>query len=1346
MFGQGRPHHAVRRFTPAGAPYLREGIRARLALCALILIFPQTLCRGETMRLRVTWGQGQPQRWKGELTGPAAFRQMRVLGMQPDSLWSLQSSPTGVRIEAASPRVFDGFDIEVEAPLDTPLAMVLGSPPQSAANVNPSDLSGVSLPKKLEFRLSELVQQGGFVAAPLDDTGNRLHITRTPGDELHVSAPEGRTVFAPGQEVMLEATPRVYRGTAPHNITRRIKLLNSQGKQIWSRDVEKGENGGNGKWIVRFQTPNEQGVFELRLELWQRNASIALRAIPERLYVQRAIRFVVVARDPTISETQGDATWQLVSEFQPAVRSSLLSLSRTGALRNASEPMHRGELSRVDDPVLGPLSRLIPDEALRQSTDASAWMAFPVNFSKLGEAYALLVDYPTDRDLAMGISFLEKDPSRGWRSVGQDEGIRVDPTPGARTTPQLLTHEMVVWPRFREGLLLITAPSSKAPALFGSVKVKRLAPRSISGLPLMPNRSTSGPERLPLFPGAVPAERSARENTNDFAQRGVATWLTRGSFLSRYTAPYYSEPSSMLRRGGGESSEFDDWQKVYTAVDRWMQASQYAGYNTLFVNVLADGASLLPENLCRSTPKWETGLFLPQGFDPSRKDVLELILSMADRDGAAVVPCLQLAAPLESLEAVGSGKRGQWAWTDGRRMPANSTQRGDYSPLHEEVQQAQLQLLTKIVDRYARHPSFAGLCIQLSARDSVHLRNLDWGYDDATMAEFFKVYGEMPAEFPQSGAQRFIQRRQLMAGPKAEAKLKAAWQAWRTNRIQTLYEKMAEIVGSARGGAKLYLSPHELLLSDAYLTRLRPEPDAPLRVDQIFTELGLEAKFLADHPQLVLLRPDFAAPSGSALAGAAAELAGARELDAMIPQGEAGASSRWHASSTVLVEELGAEEANAAPIQFALEWKNRGASSCQYLAEALARKDQFLLGEGGLQGASLSDAASRQFLKVYRELPNVRFENAPLPAQPVVLRGASLGNVHYCYLLNPSPWPLRYTLFVDDMLSAPDGLTEECPAGVWAKDGGRSSWKLELPPFALYAYRMGSIQPAWREARVEFPQEAAAALHPAVHAIWKKASSTVMPRNVLGLKNADFEIADNETGMPLHWTASPRNAARLDSPASAGKNCLHMQTDGMSAHVFSERFAPPLSGRLNLTVNIKARVPADGLKLGIILEDAATGVMWAEWLGVGTRYPIEKDWKSYQLPVMGLPVSDERRLRVRLQLSGTGEIWVDDVQLHDPRFSSSAESERMALASVTKGLNDAELQISAGRPDLAWRYLESYWPRYLRDQIADSGEIAQAEVKSDILVDAPAPLSDEQKVQSANPSLSSRWRSLWNWY
>ena len=134
-----------------------------------------------------------------------------------------------------------------------------------------------------------------------------------------------------------------------------------------------------------------------------------------------------------------------------------------------------------------------------------------------------------------------------------------------------------------------------------------------------------------------------------------------------------------------------------------------------------------------------------------RKDVLEMLLRVFDREGIRVVPTVQLAAPLPRLEGLRVGADSQTTESqvtgiscvgyDGRSwLASHSSEDGlapFYNPLNDRVQSEVLEMVGELTTRYGKHTSFAGVGLQVSGSGYGLMPGLGWGLDDRTVAEFF---------------------------------------------------------------------------------------------------------------------------------------------------------------------------------------------------------------------------------------------------------------------------------------------------------------------------------------------------------------------------------------------------------------------------------------------------------------------------------------------------------------------------------------------------------------------------------------------------------------------------------
>jgi hypothetical protein len=125
--------------------------------------------------------------------------------------------------------------------------------------------------------------------------------------------------------------------------------------------------------------------------------------------------------------------------------------------------------------------------------------------------------------------------------------------------------------------------------------------------------------------------------------------------------------------------------------------------------------------------------------------------------------------------------------------------------------------------------------------------------------------------------------------------------------------------------------------------------------------------------------------------------------------------------------------------------------------------------------------------------------------------------------------------------------------------------------------------------------------------------------------------------------------------------------------------------------------------------------------------------------VNDLPLDSHGRMRVRFELSGPGEVWLDNVKLYDLLFplkyyaNSQAEIKQFFIL-----IHAAQRSVEAGRVTDAVRLLEGYWPRF----ITAYTPMVQPPIAVQPAVAAPktepesAPPANEQ--QEPAPSISER--------
>jgi hypothetical protein len=76
-----------------------------------------------------------------------------------------------------------------------------------------------------------------------------------------------------------------------------------------------------------------------------------------------------------------------------------------------------------------------------------------------------------------------------------------------------------------------------------------------------------------------------------------------------------------------------------------------------------------------------------------------------------------------------------------------------------------------------------------------------------------------------------------------------------------------------------------------------------------------------------------------------------------------------------------------------------------------------------------------------------------------------------------------------------------------------------------------------------------------------------------------------------------------------------------------------------------------------------------------------------------LPLTGLTALQVRFDLLGPGEVWIDDVELSDRRFSENEVKELSKLVTLI------HVTLLNGQVGECLRLLDGYWPRFLEENV-----------------------------------------------
>jgi hypothetical protein len=150
----------------------------------------------------------------------------------------------------------------------------------------------------------------------------------------------------------------------------------------------------------------------------------------------------------------------------------------------------------------------------------------------------------------------------------------------------------------------------------------------------------------------------------------------------------------------------------------------------------------------------------------------------------------------------------------------------------------------------------------------------------------------------------------------------------------------------------------------------------------------------------------------------------------------------------------------------------------------------------------------------------------------------------------------------------------------------------------------------------------------------------------------------------------------------------------------SQPISAPATGRLSMAVWLRIESPDRQPPLRLALEGKWNGSDYYRYAQVGraadggmSNSPLGTEWEQYIFQVDDLPLTSLSSLRMRFDLMGEGEVWIDDVQLYNLAFSNPEIVELMKLIALL------DYKLQCGNVGDCVRLLDGYWPRFLVENV-----------------------------------------------
>jgi hypothetical protein len=1287
-----------------------------------------------TARLRFAWGGDRHtrHRWTGRITVEGGkFSKLQSLGLEPDGPGSLWLDEDGLHIAPRWERGFDGCDVTITAEPTAEVVVEL--------RPNPSAKSLISRAK-----FSQLIHEPFRQA--LTSPENLLLIHRAPGDALAVHVQRNSLVFDPGESWQLELQPDLGDVQEAVSIEVQLHAVGSEdilweSRHAWSprgNESPRDEGSAPSAWShaarprisLTVPCPEDEGVYRLSISA-QPLARFGSRLIggtaPEVL-ASRDVEFVVIDPDASVSSLEDH--WDSYLSIDPANPKwweRLPTWARWAYLPGIT-PATLGNVRPMTRPhPAGELMELPPG----QPGEEPAWQAYTIPIGQPDEPYLIEVDYPAELSQNLLIQVIEPDAAGRVLTVGRSGGFQRQAAQsylleGAKRneSTELSKQRILFWPRTQSPILLIANGHSKLPAQYGQIRLLRQSASKQS------NSDTSH-DRI-------------REDAPSREERLVAAYLARPTFAENFGA------AQILDSGSGLSVE--SWSTFLEGGRRLTQYLRYCGHNGVLLSVAADGGALYPSQRLAPSPRYDQGVLSASASDPIRKDVLELLLRVADREGVRILPTLQLAGPLPQLERKLKDIRQtglEWVGHDGlswletdslmSRAPrqglhtqgthAQGTEAHGGAPyynlLNREVQAEVEAIVLELANRYQQHESFAGVAIQLSGNGYAMLPGLAWGFDDQTVSTFSKETG---IHVEGIGEERFQHRAKQLLGSHREA-----WQRWRAQRLASLYQRLGKQLRNQREDLQLILTTEELFANKQAQRQVRLALAGDTTLDRILLDQGIDLEQLGKLDGVTLLCPQ-RLTNGEALEDQALDLHinHAGVMDQLLESQGSTATLFYHPTKRQRLHSFDSQSpfgGDQTRLSMAYISPTAGAEARRPLVTMLARHDVQATFTGGELLSLGGQESTAALYRTFRQLPLAAAETSNKTAtkiktktkQPMILRVYRTAETTTVCLINESPWSIQLELSLGcqestkwmklggspSNSSEPFGPADEAMEGGEgganenSKDGtrgvmeaGSQQWPISMRPYDLVAWRFKTSALQVEMTQVEVEGAVRQELERRIEAIEVRARNLDIQHSYDQLLNPGFEQAVAKDAM-IGW--QPRIGAagkvELDTDTKhTGSQSLHLLSlDAVGVAAQSNLFPMPPTGQLILQVFVHAEQLKAQTRFYIALEDEQNGRTYRQYttLDKDALKQAEEGWAWFEFGVNDVPFGTKGKMRIQFYLAGPGELWVDDVQLRDLQF---AESQRVDMV---KQLSAAKRALKEGQWIDCLRLVDDYWPQFL---------------------------------------------------
>ncbi len=1234
------------------------------------------------VKLRMSWGGSKPHQWEGTIRINKGWpRDIQPLGLSDDTPGTIRLVDRQIEVQQKSAVVYSGFDCELAGSPETTIDIELAAVDQPDQRVTQT----ISLKDILSGNKSvDLGQQ------------TRLTISRSPGDDLRLLSQKKTMVFEIGEQFDFEL--QANQTTLPPGkatLSAKMVAARTEGPVLWSKriSVQIDEDGSSDPISVSAEIPVQEGVFDLQLELEPARGLTPFRMVKARS-AERSIQFLALNRNPIPSESDED--WKTIGTIDPTLQTPL---SKSLSFSPISKLASYIPLSQVNSEDI---KKIWIDKQNAIRIPPGGWQAIELPIDTKLTPQLLEINYDASQPCSIGFSVLQSDENGQFSSQGFDSGVVVPQAIVNKEPDQVLAvHRLQFWSHPGRSILLIANRHASQPATVGNIRL------------------ASGPKRL-----------AEKPMLGDLKTRKLMAFLESPGFPERYGVEKYVD----LELG----QPIDDWVVYYEAVDRLIQQLKVSGKHGAVVTVLSDGSALFPSTPLQSTPRYDTGTFASAGRDPVRKDVVEMMYRMFEREGLWLVPALKFSSTLPAVEKFRSFDNELQGFDlinfrGDRPTEIESDSLPYYNPLDVRVQKAITDAIAEFADRYRHFTSFQGVALICQPSANMGLPGRRWGYDEATRQRFIGSIEESLETNPES----WTDQQQLLL-----AERYSEWMEWRRLQMSNWYREIHKQISGESNNVQTLIAPIDIFRYPEIESLVTPSLHQKCDMDDVMLRLGFSAEFFKEEPGITLLKPIRFAPNHSLAAQRTEfEIDHSGKLDKWFEQSGSRGTMITHRSNWAHFRQLEQSDMFAKqelpllrlqPFSLAGEWNHHR------FAQALKSNDSELIIEGGVALPHGQESSFDRFVRAYSNLPSQSFEEIPSAIQPeqehpVSVRQLQTAAGTFYYAVNDTPW--RVDVRVATTAGLPDQIDTFNQNVQISIEEDKDSIAFQLEPFGIIAGRAQGDDFAFSQFTYQLPNDAAQDLKQHYFELRAKLITASQSRALPVLQNPRF--ASESESVPPGWTVSNPESFRIKPDNVTEEQALHLTSQGENVWIRSNEFDSPTTGRLSISVWLRADETENQPPLRISVESTSREAAYYRFGSVGRlatdsqANQIGSKWKRFAVHFDDLPAHDGSRLRIGFDLMGAGAVWIERVEVYDRWLD---ESDVMAVTQLLASVGP----LLAKTESLARcrNVLGGYWPTFLEQSFQDQDpakDVTNLGETAKVPPDEESTNSLKQRLRRLNP-------------